>query len=81
MNRILATCSDRLRTGPGSQPVPTGANDQQSGGNRGRQQSGPRRFASCAEAQASGVTPLRRGTRWYVLNRELDGDGDGCACE
>lgn len=36
-------------------------------------------YASCAEARAAGVTPLHRGTPGY--RPEMDGDGDGIACE
>lgn len=36
-------------------------------------------YASCADARAAGVTPLRRGDAGYGTH--LDRDGDGIACE
>lgn len=36
-------------------------------------------FASCEQAQAAGMTPLRKGSPGY--NPDLDRDGDGLACE
>ncbi|WP_323742696.1 excalibur calcium-binding domain-containing protein [Nocardioides islandensis] len=40
----------------------------------------PRRwYANCTEAEAAGVAPLYRGQPGY--RRDLDGDGDGVACE
>ena len=39
------------------------------------------RYATCADARAAGVTPIRRGTPIYDANRHLDRDGDGVACE
>ena len=42
---------------------------------------GVRVFANCAAARAAGVTPIRRGTKLYAANKDLDGDGDGIACE
>lgn len=40
---------------------------------------GAYRFRSCAAARAAGVAPMRRGDGAY--NPNLDGDGDGMACE
>jgi len=42
-----------------------------------------RRYSSCADARAAGVTPIRRDTNpeLYAANRHLDRDGDGIACE
>jgi micrococcal nuclease len=40
---------------------------------------GAYRFRSCAAARAAGVAPMRRGDGAY--NPNLDGDGDGIACE
>jgi hypothetical protein len=37
-------------------------------------------YQSCAEAQAAGDAPLRRG-RDAGYRRALDGDGDGWACD
>jgi micrococcal nuclease len=37
------------------------------------------RFKNCAAARAAGVAPMRRGDSAY--NPNLDGDGDGVACE
>jgi len=37
------------------------------------------RFRSCAAARAAGAAPMRRGSANY--NPNLDGDGDGVACE
>lgn len=39
----------------------------------------PAYYASCADAEAAGVAPLRRGDTGY--SSELDSDGDGVACE
>jgi len=36
-------------------------------------------YRSCAQARAAGVAPMRRGQPSY--NPNLDGDGDGIACE
>ena len=36
-------------------------------------------FRSCNEARAAGAAPLRRGQPGYRI--EMDGDGDGIACE
>ena len=36
-------------------------------------------FAGCREARRSGVTPLHAGEPGY--SRDMDGDGDGIACE
>ena len=36
-------------------------------------------FAGCREAQRSGVSPLHAGEPGY--RRDMDGDGDGIACE
>ncbi|WP_240740889.1 excalibur calcium-binding domain-containing protein [Deinococcus sp. Arct2-2] len=41
--------------------------------------SGPVYFASCAAARAAGAAPIRRGQPGY--RPEMDGDGDGVACE
>jgi Protein of unknown function (DUF1524)/Excalibur calcium-binding domain len=43
--------------------------------------SGVRVFANCAAAREAGVTPIRRGTKLYAANKDLDGDDDGIACE
>jgi hypothetical protein len=40
-----------------------------------------RRYATCADARAAGVTPIRRPSAMYDANRHLDRDGDGVACE
>lgn len=40
---------------------------------------GPRAFPSCAAARAAGAAPMSRGDPGY--NPNLDGDGDGLACE
>ncbi|WP_019008251.1 excalibur calcium-binding domain-containing protein [Deinococcus aquatilis] len=39
----------------------------------------PTYFASCAAARAAGAAPIRRGQPGY--RPEMDGDGDGVACE
>ena len=36
-------------------------------------------FAGCREARRSGVTPLHAGEPGY--SHDMDGDGDGIACE
>jgi hypothetical protein len=36
-------------------------------------------YGGCREARAAGVTPLHRGDPGYRI--EMDGDGDGIACE
>ena len=41
--------------------------------------SGPDAFASCDAARAAGAAPLHRGDPGY--SPQLDGDGDGVACE
>lgn len=38
-------------------------------------------YRVCADAEAAGVTPLRRGTAVYDANTHLDRDKDGVACE
>ncbi len=40
---------------------------------------GPKAFQSCAAARAAGAAPMSRGDPGY--NPNLDGDGDGLACE
>lgn len=45
----------------------------------GRASPGPRAFRSCAAARAAGAAPVSRGDPRY--NPDLDGDGDGLACE
>jgi hypothetical protein len=42
---------------------------------------GGRVYANCTEARAAGVAPIMRGSPAYDLNRKLDRDGDGIACE
>ncbi|WP_442957704.1 excalibur calcium-binding domain-containing protein [Phenylobacterium sp.] len=44
-----------------------------------RSSAGPNPFRSCAAARAAGAAPLSRGDPGY--NPNLDGDGDGLACE
>ncbi|RRO17997.1 hypothetical protein EIL87_06930 [Saccharopolyspora rhizosphaerae] len=39
----------------------------------------PAHYATCADARAAGVAPLRRGDTGY--SSEMDSDGDGVACE
>lgn len=46
-------------------------------GTQGR--SGGYQYVSCAKARAAGVAPMYRGQSTY--NPNLDGDGDGIACE
>jgi hypothetical protein len=40
----------------------------------------PPHYQSCADAQAAGDAPLKRG-RDAGYRRALDGDGDGWACD
>ncbi|MDP3748223.1 MAG: excalibur calcium-binding domain-containing protein [Phenylobacterium sp.] len=44
-----------------------------------RASAGPAPFQSCAAARAAGAAPMSRGDPGY--NPNLDGDGDGLACE
>lgn len=38
-------------------------------------------FPTCSMARAAGMAPLYAGTTFYDLNRHLDRDRDGVACE
>ena len=38
-------------------------------------------YRTCANARSAGVTPIRTGTQLYDVNRHLDRDKDGLACE
>ncbi|CAB5240409.1 unannotated protein [freshwater metagenome] len=41
------------------------------------------KYSNCSKARAAGVTPIKKSTNktLYYLNRSLDRDGDGVACE
>jgi hypothetical protein len=76
MHRVLATCPSMRLPAAGKVPIvatPAPASPTAS--------SGARVFANCAAARAAGAAPIRRGTALYDVNRRLDGDGDGVACE
>ncbi|MDO4918163.1 DUF1524 domain-containing protein [Kocuria sp.] len=62
----------------------TGADEPAAGaggaaGSAQRAQTGGEPFARCADARAAGAAPLYAGSPGY--SSELDGDGDGVACE
>ena len=80
MQRVLATCPGQpLPDGSFAVPVPTGPSTLPSPGPTAPM----RRFASCAEAKASGLAPILRTANpdLYALNTHLDRDADGVACE
>lgn len=88
IRRVLATCPDQKLPKPGARihvhttstqppstttPKPTTAAAPSSGGGRA--------YANCTQARAAGAAPIMRGSPDYDLNRKLDRDGDGIACE
>jgi hypothetical protein len=86
MARVLATCPGQPRVPDSGAPVlaplnlsePTEPADEDEGSDSagGTKDSG---YANCDEARAAGATPVRRGDPGY--STDLDGDGDGVACE
>jgi len=41
----------------------------------------PSRFSTCSHARAAGVAPIYSSSSLYALNKHLDRDRDGIACE
>jgi hypothetical protein len=77
MHRVLVTCPSLPLPGKGSSSVSFVVRAPKAP----PASSGVRIFANCTAARAAGVTPIRRGTKLYAANRDLDRDGDGIACE
>jgi hypothetical protein len=73
MRRVLDTCPALTLPGRSAAPVSFVVTTPSA--------SGPRSYENCSAARAAGVTPIRRGTKLYAANRDLDGDDDGIACE
>lgn len=72
MTRVLDGCPDQRTVPDSGAPVLAPLRLSESG------QAGDG-FSSCDEARAAGAAPLHRGDPGYSTN--LDGDGDGVACE
>jgi hypothetical protein len=77
MRRVLDTCPALPLPGASATSLSFASRTPKAPARTG----GVRSFANCAAARAAGVTPIRRGTRLYAANRDLDGDSDGIACE
>jgi hypothetical protein len=69
---VPATSTQPPSTPSSSPPATTQAPPRGGGG---------RAYANCTEARAAGAAPIMRGSPDYDLNRGLDRDGDGIACE
>lgn len=88
MSRVLGSCPNHPRVPDSGAPVIaplnlTDPSDSPSAGS-GSGSAEPNAdenagFGSCDEARAAGAAPVRRGDPGY--STELDGDGDGVACE
>lgn len=81
MATVLSSCPGQPlpATGLLPEPVPTKP------GNEPTREPAPsvKRFTSCAAAREAGVTPIVKATNpeLYEVNKRLDGDRDGVACE
>lgn len=87
--RVLATCPGQKLPKPGAriqvqtngtQPPPKTASTPTTDAAPPSSGEG-RAYANCTEARAHGAAPILRGSPDYDLNRKLDRDGDGIACE
>jgi hypothetical protein len=78
MRRVLSACpGQELPTDSGALSSVTGAvAAPKNGGSESATY-----YRTCADARAAGVTPIRAGTPIYDVNRHLDRDKDGVACE
>ncbi len=77
MSRVLSICPEQpLPTGIGV-PVPSGTQGSPDPPQPTSTATAP--YASCEEARAAGDAPMYRGEPGY--SPDLDGDGDGIACE
>lgn len=88
MSRVLGSCPGHPRVPDSGAPViaplnltdPSDSPSAASGsGSAEPNADGNAGFGSCDEARAAGAAPVRRGDPGY--STELDGDGDGVACE
>ena len=88
MSRVLGSCPGHPRVPDSGAPViaplnltdPSDSPSAGSGsGSAEPNADGNAGFGSCDEARAAGAAPVRRGDPGY--STELDGDGDGVACE
>lgn len=77
MRRVLDSCPGLALPGKGASAISFVVRAPKAAPSR----SGVRSYANCSAARAAGVTPIRRGTKLYAANRDLDRDGDGVACE
>lgn len=80
MQTVLATCPGQgLPDGQNVVPVPVNPDPTPTPPPGGE----VRRYASCAQAKAAGVTPIVKKThpQLYAANTHLDRDKDGVACE
>jgi hypothetical protein len=75
VERVLADCPDEPSVPDSGAPVRV----DQAISDPGAGAPAPGSFGSCAEARAARATPVRRGDPGY--GSQLDGDGDGVACE
>ncbi|MGW8567669.1 GmrSD restriction endonuclease domain-containing protein [Isoptericola sp. NPDC055881] len=75
--RVLSGCPDEPLPSGGSAPSVEGKGDPSATDPSAADEQGP--FARCADARAAGAAPVRRGDPGY--SSQLDGDGDGVACE
>ncbi len=83
MQGVLTTCPGQgLPDGQFAVPVPVGPDPTPTPA-PGPGPGEPRRYASCAEAKAAGVTPIVKKTnpQLYAANTHLDRDKDGVACD
>lgn len=89
IGRVLARCPDQALPRPGARVrVAVAARPAPAASARTPAPTRPpaptrqgRAYANCDEARAAGVAPIHRGSPDYELNRRLDRDGDGIACE
>lgn len=83
MQGVLTTCPGQgLPDGQFAVPVPVGPDPTPTPAPT-PSPGEPRRYASCAEAKAAGVTPIVKKTnpQLYAANTHLDRDKDGVACD
>lgn len=86
MERILSPCPAQRVPTDATLPDPapwTGGSASGSSSSASSSTADPVRYANCTAARAAGVTPIRRATdpTLYAVNRHMDRDGDGVACE
>lgn len=82
MTKVLASCPGEPLPTNASLPVPVPVPDINEPGTETPAAKNVK-YSSCAKARAAGVTPITKASNpdLYALNRHLDRDGDGAACE